>query len=118
MLFPRFETIISGSVGGTAFSAFDCCGTPLTLPGNLPAENRQVCQFGDRSFIDLFPDRITNIVSIYFFPFAALNLTRRTSTPAFDIKIKIKIQQGEFAEALKLVTEWRLIDPEVRENLN
>ncbi|XP_020604481.1 uncharacterized protein LOC110043369 isoform X1 [Orbicella faveolata] len=42
----------------------------------------------------------------------ALNLTQRTSAAAFDTKIKIKIRQGEFAEALELVNEWQFIDPE------
>ena len=56
---------------------------------------------------------------LYFvFAFAALNLTQRTSEAAFDTKIKIKIQQGEFREALKLLNEWRMVDPEVRENLD
>lgn len=55
---------------------------------------------------------------MFFFSFAALNLTQRTSAAAFDIKIKIKIQEGEFAEALNLVDEWRFIDPEVREKFD
>ena len=57
-------------------------------------------------------------LSLFFFPFAALNLTQRTSVAAFDTKIKIKIQEGEVAEALNLVDEWRFIDPEVRENFH
>ena len=70
---------------------------------------------------DFFPDRIANIVIFFpflFFPFAALKLTQRTSTTAFDTKIKIKVLQEECAEALKLVKEWRLVDPEVRKNLD
>jgi len=55
-------------------------------------------------------------LSLYFFPFAALDLTQRTSAAAFDTNIKIKIRQG-VAEAQKLVNEWQSIDPEVRENL-
>ena len=72
------------------------------------------------------PDHIANVIIfllflcfLYFvFAFAALNLTQRTSEAAFDTKIKIKIQQGEFREALKLLNEWRMVDPEVRENLD
>lgn len=54
----------------------------------------------------------------FCFPFAALNLTQRTSVASFDTKIKIKIQEGKVAEALNLVDEWRFIDPEVRENFD
>lgn len=54
-------------------------------------------------------------LSISFFFFAALKLTQRTSTAAFDTKIKIKIQQEEFTEALKLLSEWRMVDPQVRD---
>ena len=54
----------------------------------------------------------------FYCTFAALKLTQRTSTAAFDTKIKIKIQLEEFTEALKLVNEWRMVDPEVRENLD
>ena len=50
----------------------------------------------------------------FLFPFAALNLSQRTSTTAFDTKIKIKIQLGELEEALELANEWRMLDPEVR----
>lgn len=50
----------------------------------------------------------------FLFPFAALNLSQRTSTAAFDTKIKIKIQLGELEDALEITNEWRMIDPEVR----
>jgi len=70
----------------------------------------------DFGFTHFFLDRSANIVVIVFFSFAALKLTQRTSTEAFDTKIKVKIQQGEFAEALELVNEWQFIDPEVSEN--
>ena len=72
----------------------------------------------DFGFTHFFPDLIASVVIIFFFPFAALNLTQRTSAAAFDTKIKIKIRQGEFAEALELVNEWQFIDPEVRENFD
>lgn len=55
---------------------------------------------------------------VFVFASAALNLTQRTSEAAFDTKIKIKIRQGEFMEALELLNEWRMVDPEVRENLD
>lgn len=45
---------------------------------------------------------------------SALELTNRTSTVAFDIEIRMKIQFEEFDDALKLVNEWQTIDPEVR----
>lgn len=54
----------------------------------------------------------------FYSSFAALELTQRTSTAAFSTITKAKIQQKEFAEALKLVNEWRMVDPEVRKNLN
>lgn len=46
--------------------------------------------------------------------FSALLLSQRTSTAAFETKIKIKIQLDELEEALELLKEWRIIDPEVR----
>ena len=46
-------------------------------------------------------------------PFAALTLSERTSPLAFDTKIKVKIQFRELVEALELLNEWRMIDPEV-----
>ena len=45
--------------------------------------------------------------------FSALLLSQRTSTAAFETKIKIKIQFDELEEALELLKEWRIIDPEV-----
>ena len=50
----------------------------------------------------------------FYSSFAALKLTQRTSTAAFSTKTKAKIQLKEFAKALKLVNEWRMVDPEVR----
>ncbi|XP_022780315.1 probable helicase with zinc finger domain isoform X1 [Stylophora pistillata] len=41
----------------------------------------------------------------------ALELTNRTSTVAFNIKVKIKIQFKEFEDALRLVNEWQTMDP-------
>ena len=46
--------------------------------------------------------------------FSALLLSQRTSVAAFETKIKIKIQFDELEEALELLKEWRIIDPEVR----
>ena len=50
----------------------------------------------------------------FLFPFAALTLSERTSTVAFETKIKTKIQLGELEDALEIMNEWRMIDPEVR----
>ena len=50
-----------------------------------------------------------------FLSLLALNLSDRTSITALDTKIKIQMQLGEFEEALKLVNEWRMIEPEVRQ---
>ena len=49
------------------------------------------------------------------FCFVALNLSDRTSASAFDTKIKIQIQQGKFEDALELLTEWQMNEPDVRE---
>lgn len=46
--------------------------------------------------------------------FSALLLSQRTSTTAFETKIKIKFQLDELEKALELLKEWRIIDPEVR----
>ena len=53
-------------------------------------------------------------VFLSFFLFAALKLTNRTSATAFYTKIKIKVAWGQFEEALKLLEEWRMIEPDVR----
>lgn len=51
---------------------------------------------------------------IHSFPFTALQLSERSSRFAFDTKIKIKVKKDELKEALELLDEWRMIDPEVR----
>jgi len=83
----------------------------LCLPANKEREKGP--RVGFIRFIEFLQDRNAIIVNIFFF--AALKLTQRTSTSAFDTKIKIKIQQEEFTEALKLLNEWRMVDPQVRD---
>ena len=51
---------------------------------------------------------------IHSFNFTALHLSERSSRFAFDTKIKIKVKKDELKEALELLDEWRMIDPEVR----
>ena len=51
---------------------------------------------------------------IHSFSFTALHLSERSSRFAFDTKIKIKVKKDELKEALELLDEWRMIDPEVR----
>ena len=46
---------------------------------------------------------------------SALDLSQRTSSVAFDILVKIEMHWGDLREAMELVKEWRMIDPEVRE---
>lgn len=45
----------------------------------------------------------------------ALDLSQRTSLVAFDILVKIEMHWGHLREAMELVKEWRMIDPEVQE---
>ena len=66
----------------------------------LRSYNRQLCPIIIPTFYVIFS--------------SALELTNRTSTVAFDIEIRMKIQFEEFDDALKLVNEWQTIDPEVR----
>ena len=91
-----------------------------SLRGKIQGKKKAKKMGGSVKFTYFFSDCIANIVIIFFcFAFAALNLTQRTSEAAFDTKIQIKIEQGEFAEALKLLNEWRrFIDPEVREKFD
>ncbi|XP_068761782.1 3'-5' exoribonuclease HELZ2-like isoform X3 [Montipora capricornis] len=42
----------------------------------------------------------------------ALNISDRTSSPAFDMLININTRHGELDEALRLAMEWRRMDPE------
>ena len=52
--------------------------------------------------------------AILLFSFTALRLSERSSRFAFDTKIQIKVLNDELKEALRLLDEWRMIDPEVR----
>ena len=51
---------------------------------------------------------------ILSFSFTALRLSERSSRVAFDTKIQIMVLSDELKEALELLDESRMIDPEVR----
>lgn len=78
-------------------NVFECLEKKAT---KLRSYNRQLCPIIIPTFYVIFS--------------SALELTNRTSTVAFDIEIRMKIQFEEFDDALKLVNEWQTIDPEVR----
>ena len=78
-------------------NVFECLEKEAT---KLRSYNRQLCPIIIPTFYVIFS--------------SALELTNRTSTVAFDIEIRMKIQFEEFDDALKLVNEWQTIDPEVR----
>lgn len=79
----------------------------------LPAKNCKHSKFSRIGAQGPFYNAITSIIFFTFF-FPALKLTNRTSAAAFDTKIKIKVAWGQFEEALELVDEWRMIEPDVR----